>query len=167
MILRVPPLALLFTLALAGCGEAGDDPGASAPAPAPTTTSAAATPAERAKKGTRIVVRGSRFGRMLFNADKQAIYVFENDRKRRSNCYGDCAAAWPPVLTRGRPVAGKGVREKLLGTIARRDGAKQVTYDGKPLYSYAHEDPGEVLCHDVFLNGGYWWAVGPDGKRRP
>jgi hypothetical protein len=42
-----------------------------------------------------------------------------------------------------------------------------VTYAGKPLYFYDHEGPGEVRCHNVDLNGGLWWVVGPDGKRRP
>jgi predicted lipoprotein with Yx(FWY)xxD motif len=63
-------------------------------------------------------------------------------------------------------VAGKGVRQQLLGTLRRRDGRRQVTYAGKPLYYYAHEGPGQVLCHDVDLNGGYWWVVGPSGRRR-
>ena len=58
-------------------------------------------------------------------------------------------------------------RTRLLGTIKRRGGRRQVTYAGKPLYFYAHEAPGEVLCHDVNLNGGYWWVIGPDGARRP
>ena len=40
--------------------------------------------------------------------------------------------------------------------MKRRGGKRQVTYKGKPLYYYAHEGPNEVLCHDVFLNGGYW-----------
>ena len=103
---------------------------------------------------------------MLFNAQRQAIYIFDNDTKKKSNCYGECAAAWPPVFAKGGPVAGKGVREELLGTTTRRSGKKQVTYKGQPLYYYVNEGPGEVLCHDVFLNGGYWWVVGPNGKRR-
>ncbi|HZL04366.1 MAG TPA: hypothetical protein VFE45_02915 [Coriobacteriia bacterium] len=42
-----------------------------------------------------------------------------------------------------------------------------MTYAGRPLYYYAHEGPGRVLCHNVHLNGGLWWVVGPNGKRRP
>ena len=64
-------------------------------------------------------------------------------------------------------VAGNGVRKALLGTTRRRDGRRQVTYNGRPLYYYAHEGPGQVLCHNVNLNGGLWWVVGPNGKRRP
>ena len=58
-------------------------------------------------------------------------------------------------------------KKSLLGTARRRDGRRQVTYAGKPLYYYAHEGPGEVLCHNVHLNGGLWWVLGPSGKRRP
>ena len=117
--------------------------------------------------GTRISLRGSEFGRMLWGPGRQAIYAFERDRPRRSRCYGRCARAWPPVLTSGRPVAGRGVRRSLLGTTRRRDGRRQVTYAGRPLYHYAHEGPGEVLCHDVNLNGGLWWVLGRDGRPRP
>ena len=67
----------------------------------------------------------------------------------RSRCYGECAAAWPPVYTSGAPVAGSGVRQSLLGVTRHRDGRRQVTYRGRPLYYYAHEDAGEVRCHNV------------------
>jgi predicted lipoprotein with Yx(FWY)xxD motif len=95
----------------------------------------------------------------------QAIYVFERDEEDKSNCYGDCAEAWPPVFTTGEPRAGTGVKRSLLGTTKRRDGKLQVTYAGKPLYYYAHEGPREVKCHNVNLNGGFWWVVGADGER--
>jgi predicted lipoprotein with Yx(FWY)xxD motif len=164
-------------LALAGCGS--DDEGSmdagSAP-PATTTESAPAAPAttppaksapEPKRTGTRIDLADSDYGTMLFRPDKQAIYVFERDSKGKTVCYGECADAWPPVLTKGDPRAGDGVKESLLGTVKRRDGKLQVTYAGKPLYTYVNEGPGEVRCHNVNLNGGFWWVVGPDGKRRP
>jgi predicted lipoprotein with Yx(FWY)xxD motif len=150
--MRTIPL-LLVVAAGAGCGD-GD-------------TAAEKGGAGVDKGGVTITLRDSDFGQMLFDSNKQAIYVFERDRRNKTVCYGDCAAAWPPVFSQGEPRAGKGVRASLLGTIKRRDGRMQVTYAGKPLYFYAHEDPGVVLCHNVNLNGGFWWAVGADGKRRP
>jgi predicted lipoprotein with Yx(FWY)xxD motif len=117
-------------------------------------------------RGTRLTLRDSQFGTMLFDSRRQAIYIFELDRNRETVCYGECAEAWPPVVTKGKPVAGSGVKSQLLGTIERRDGTRQVTYAGRPLYYYAHESAGEVRCHNVNLNGGFWWVVGPDGKRR-
>ena len=117
--------------------------------------------------GTEIVASESDFGEMLFDSKKQAIYIFENDNGGKSTCYDDCAAAWPPVYTSGEPKAGKGVDASLLGTVKRRDGKLQVTYNDHPLYYYANEAPGEVRCHNVDLNGGFWWVIGPDGERRP
>ena len=114
--------------------------------------------------GTTIALGESEFGEMLYDADDQAIYVFERDTSQESVCYGECAAAWPPVVSAGEPVAGKGIDASLLGSAERRDGSLQVTYGGKPLYYYAHEGPGEVRCHNVDLNGGFWWVVGADGE---
>lgn len=117
--------------------------------------------------GTAITVRSSEYGRMLFGPNRQAVYVFQRDRRNRSRCYGECARAWPPVYTEGKPRARRATRKSLLGTTTRRDGRLQVTYAGKPLYYYAHEGPGGVECHNVNLNGGFWWVVAPNGKRRP
>jgi predicted lipoprotein with Yx(FWY)xxD motif len=46
-----------------------------------------------------------------------------------------------PATIRG--VAGR------FGTVRRPDGRRQVTYQGRPIYSYAHEGPRQVLCNDV------------------
>lgn len=167
--LAVLPALLALGLAAAGCGD-DEQPAATSPATAPAQPAAQGPATTRTapapRTGTRIVLGDSEFGSMLFDARRQAIYVFENDLPGQSVCYGECAEAWPPVHTRGEPRAGRGVRQSLLGTVRRRDGRLQVTYAGKPLYFYAHESPGEVRCHDVNLNGGLWWVVGPDGRRR-
>jgi predicted lipoprotein with Yx(FWY)xxD motif len=164
--LALPLLAAV--LVATGCGA--DDEAPTAPAPTPQDTAMKTEPAKPtpkpARTGTKVTLRDSQFGEMLFDSNRQAIYIFENDRKGKTVCYGECAEAWPPVVTKGRPVAGKGVDERLLGTIKRRDGTRQVTYAGRPLYFYAHEQPGEVRCHNVDLNGGLWWVIGPDGERR-
>jgi predicted lipoprotein with Yx(FWY)xxD motif len=118
-------------------------------------------PAKRA----RIVAKGSSFGRVLFDANGQVVYVFESDRKNRSACTSaGCVKAWPPVLTRQQPSAGAGIDDSLLGTIRRADGMLQVTYNGRPLYFYEHEAPGEIKCHNVDLHGGLWWVVTPRGE---
>lgn len=126
----------------------------------------APTAAYAGKDLAEIDAHGSDYGRMLWD-DRQAVYMFEKDGPRDPTCYGVCAKAWPPVLTEGRPKAGRGVDQDLLGTVKRRNGDRQVTYAGKPLYTYVHEGRNEVLCHDVKLNGGYWWVLGPDGEPRP
>jgi predicted lipoprotein with Yx(FWY)xxD motif len=160
-------LLIAALLAFAGCGD--DEEGASTSGAAveeTATTAATAEKPQRKPAGAVVALGDSEFGSMLFNAKRQAIYIFERDRRGETVCYGECAEAWPPVYTDGEPVARRGVRQSLLGTVKRRDGRLQVTYAGKPLYLYAHEGPGEVRCHNVNLNGGLWWVVGPDGKRR-
>jgi predicted lipoprotein with Yx(FWY)xxD motif len=167
-------LLVLAAVAIAGCGDdddasrAGGEHQAATREADPTRTDHATTEEKPAtgKRGATITLQDSDFGPMLFDSRKQAIYAFERDRRDESVCYGGCAEAWPPVFTDGPPRAGAGVREALLGTI-NRDGRAQVTYAGRPLYFYAHEDAGVVLCHNVNLNGGYWWAIGADGRRRP
>ncbi len=166
---RAPFLLVACVLVFAGCGD-DDEPTASSRAPAASPPPADSPPAtERqpaAGMGTRVTLGDSEFGSMLVDSKQQAIYIFERDGDGRTVCYGECAEAWPPVLTKGKPRAADGVRQALLGTVRRRDGTRQVTYGGKPLYFYAHEGPGQVLCHNVNLNGGLWWVVGPDGNRR-
>jgi predicted lipoprotein with Yx(FWY)xxD motif len=115
-------------------------------------------PAERAQ----IVADESDFGRVLFDANGQVVYVFEIDGPDESNCTSEeCVTAWPPVLTEEEPTGGAGVDAGLLGTIRRDDGTLQVTYDERPLYFYEHEGPGEIKCHNVDLHGGLWWVVTP------
>lgn len=46
----------------------------------------------------------------------------------------------------------------------RADGGTQVTYDGRPLYYYAHEGKNVVECHNIREFGGLWLAVTPSGK---
>lgn len=131
------------------------------PAKRPAGEDGLRVPAARA----RVVLDRSQFGQVLFDANGQVVYAFEQDRRNRSRCVNaDCVKAWPPMLTKGPPTAGPGVDASLLGTIKRNDGTLQVTYAGRPLYFYEHEGPGEVTCHEVDLHGGLWWVVRADGR---
>jgi predicted lipoprotein with Yx(FWY)xxD motif len=126
--------------------------------------SAAAEPASSsAAQRTKVLLKRTRFGRVLFDSDGYALYLFTRDGKR-SKCNGDCAVAWPPLRARGKLVGGKGVKERLLGKVRRRDGTKQVTYDGHPLYNYIDDPRGVVLCQDVREFGGLWFVVKRSGE---
>lgn len=179
MLTRTMAAALLLTV-LTACGDGSDadadDPATEAPTTAEATEPASSsTPdeptsssaSEPGEPGTRIVASGSEFGQMLFDATDQAIYLFDVETTAEPECYDACAEAWPPVLTEGDPVAGEGIEASLLGTTERTDGTVQVTYNDHPLYFYAHEGKGEVKCHDIFLNGGNWYVVQPNGDAAP
>lgn len=173
--------AVATVLVLAGCGDDGSGTTTESPSqsraesmaptlsdsPKPQATSRTPTPTQSRARGSRIVAVESDFGTILVDGKDQAIYLFDVETTTKPRCYGACAEAWPPVLTDDEPVAGPGVAASRLGTTERSDGTTQVTYGGHPLYFYAHEGPGEVKCHDVFLNGGTWYAVQPDGERAP
>ena len=166
---RLLPFTLVLgILAAAGCGSDDDPAGGAAMAKAPAGAPAAATMARASKaavrRGTAIRVVDSQFGRILAARRGQAVYLFDKERSSRSECYGACAKAWPPVLTKGRPVARRGAKVSLLGTTRRRDGKRQVTYAGRPLYYYVADAPGRVLCHDVEEFGGTWLVLRSSGR---
>jgi predicted lipoprotein with Yx(FWY)xxD motif len=129
--------------------------------------SMAATQATAAKKTTKVQLRESKFGKVLFAGNGRVLYLFTSDTAGTSNCSGECAAAWPPFYARGKLVAGDGVNRKLLGRTTRPDGRKQVTYKGHPLYFYVHDPKGEILCHNVNEFGGDWLVVRASGKPAP
>ena len=90
-----------------------------------------------AAKGRLIKAVGSEYGQVVADAKGEAFYAFGKEQSSKSKCYGACARAWPPVLTSGKPRAGKGAKANLLDTTKRANGKLQVTYDGQPLYCYA------------------------------
>jgi predicted lipoprotein with Yx(FWY)xxD motif len=165
-------VAILAALAFAACGDDDDENASSGAEAAAEETEAASAGSDQPKPdkeqkapsaGTEVVAADSQYGSILFDADQQAIYLFDKESSDTSECYGDCAEAWPPVLTDGEPQAGSGIEQGLLDTTERDDGSTQVTYDGHPLYYYAHEEPGQVLCHNVSEFGGLWLVVEPSG----
>jgi predicted lipoprotein with Yx(FWY)xxD motif len=128
-------------------------------------TNGSAPAAREATAKPTLTVRSTRFGKILFAGNGRVLYAFTRDRRNGpSRCYGDCAAAWP-VYFAARPLkAGPGVKQSLLGTVKRRNGRLQVTYNGWPLYFYAHERAGEVKCQNVETHGGTWLVVRPSGR---
>jgi predicted lipoprotein with Yx(FWY)xxD motif len=175
-ILSTGALCLAFSGTILACG--GDDEGSKKPAsnsaegtPAAVTNASDVARKEKrssvrsSRRGASVKVMNSRYGRMLFDGKGRALYLFTRERTSRSRCYGDCASAWPPFLTRGKPRARSGVKSSLLGTTRRRNGRTQVTYRGHPLYYYVDDrEPGQVLCQDVVEFGGTWLVVSPSGR---
>jgi predicted lipoprotein with Yx(FWY)xxD motif len=170
----VAAIALVGAL-IASCG--GDDdsdgevaaPEAAAGAEAEDASGSGTQQGSKPKKdeespGEQLEVRDSEFGTILVDDQDETLYLFDKETSDASECYGDCAAAWPPYLTEGEPQAGKGIDQGLLGTTERDDGTSQVTYNGHPLYYYVDDPPGQVLCHNVEEFGGLWLVVTPEGN---
>jgi predicted lipoprotein with Yx(FWY)xxD motif len=138
------PLLLIAVLLVAGLGSAS----------AATRTSATVTSAS------------SKLGRIIVDGRGRTLYLFEKDKRGGSTCSGACAAYWPPLLTRGRPVAGRGITRSLLGVIRRADGTSQATYAGHPLYRFVQDArPGQTTGEDLHDFGAGWYVVSPAGKK--
>lgn len=151
-------------LVAAGCGGSG-----SGAAPKTASTDAAAktvsaSPKRTPPTGKKVSLHTSDYGRILADGHGRALYLFTHDTGR-SRCYGACASAWPPLLTKGEPRAVGKASQELLGTVKRRDGRTQVTYAGHPVYYYLGDrQPGQVLCQAVQEYGGYWYVVTRAGR---
>ena len=117
-------------------------------------------------KTVTLKLKQSQYGPILFDSNGRALYSFTRDsRGKPSRCYGDCAVAWPVYYApKGELTVGRGLKQSLLKTSKRRDGRRQVTYNGWPLYYYAHEKAGEVKCHNVRTHGGLWLVMKASGK---
>lgn len=121
-------------------------------------------PAAQSGQQPTLTVRSSSFGKALFDGRGFVLYAFTRD-KRSSACYAACAKAWPPYFApKGELKVGAGLKRSLLGTVKRKNGRRQVTYAGKPLYFYVGDTrPGQILCQDVVEYGGRWLIVKPSG----
>jgi predicted lipoprotein with Yx(FWY)xxD motif len=103
------------------------------------------------------VDRKAEVGDYLVSSNGFTLYTFAQDVGGTSACNGDCAAKWPPLLESNLSLP-SGVGGSL-GTVARADGQRQVTYEGKPLYFFANDKaPGDTNGHGV---GSVWFAAKP------
>jgi predicted lipoprotein with Yx(FWY)xxD motif len=115
--------------------------------------------------GARVDIAKSHLGKILVDSKGITLYDFPPDRGKMSVCYGACAALWPPLITHGKPAAGRGVRAALLGTTKRKDGKLQVTYGGHPLYYFVSDrKPGQTTGQGLNQFGAPWWVISPAGK---
>jgi len=123
----------------------------------------AATPT----KPATVKTRSNKLGKILVDGRARTLYLFEKDKKGKSACSGDCAKNWPPLLTKGKPVAGTGAKSSLLGTTKRSDGTTQVTYNKHPLYTFVVDKskPGSTKGEGVDAFGAEWYVLGSNGKK--
>ena len=101
-------------------------------------------------------VQKSAIGWVLAMANGQVVYAYDKDPKGASPaCTGSCAQLWLPVT--GSPVvspADTGLG--TLGTVATSNGAKQITYNGSPLYTYKGAKALATKGNGI---GGVWHVV--------
>src|SRR3954451_787009 len=130
-----------------------------------TIAAAFALTGSAAPAGAKLRIANSALGRILVDSKGITLYDFPPDKRSASVCYGACAALWPPLLTTGKPVAGPGVKQALLGTTKRKDGKLEVTYNGHPLYYFVSDrKPGQTTGQGLDQFGAPWWVLSAAGK---
>ncbi|MGQ0841274.1 hypothetical protein [Actinokineospora sp.] len=112
------------------------------------------------------VMKVGTLGPIVTDREGMTLYRFDRDTAKppASNCAGDCAVKWPPVLVpAGTEVAVDGLDRAAVGTVARPDGNRQVTIGGWPVYRFA----GDKVPCDTFGQGagGTWFAVTATGGK--
>ena len=147
-----------LALALAGCGDG------SGGAPAGSYGGSSGPPAAAGSGTASVALAQSDFGEILVDGQGRTLYLFEADKGTASTCDGACASAWPPLTTAGSPNAGPGVSASHLGTTTRGDGTTEVTYNGRPLYTYAGDNaPGQTSGQGRDDFGAEWYVLSPGG----
>lgn len=106
--------------------------------------------------GTALLVSNAYAGNILTNKAGMTLYTFDKDKKSESVCYDACAQKWPPYL------AAEGAKaNKKWGITTRKDGSKQWTYKGQPLYTWV----GDTQAGDANGDGvGGVWHVAKKSK---
>lgn len=153
---RAAAVAAVCAAAVSGCGGGeGESP---AESPSASASSFTGSP-------DSVTVRSSKLGKILVDGKGRTLYLFKKDKGRTSECAGECAKAWPPMVVEGKPTAGSGVQSKLLGTTSREGGDKQVTYNDQPLYRFANDaKPGDTNGQNLDNFGGAWYVLDASGK---
>ncbi|MGK3199623.1 SCO0930 family lipoprotein [Amycolatopsis sp. MEPSY49] len=103
-------------------------------------------------------------GQVITDQNGMTLYRFDKDTAKppKSNCDGDCAKAWPPVLATG-DVQVQGIDKNLVGKVTRSDGTEQITVGGWALYRYAKDTKaGDATGQGV---GGAWYAANAKGGK--
>jgi len=111
-------------------------------------------------------LRATRLGRILVDSRGYTVYAFTRDRRNQDACarIPNCLAAWP-VVGPSRPLAGPGVKARLIGTIRLRGGVRQLTYAGHPLYTYIGDSrPAQTTYVNLLQFGGRWPALTASGR---
>jgi predicted lipoprotein with Yx(FWY)xxD motif len=140
--------AVVAVLALAGCGGNGYESSCSPPA------------AQSGDDGGTVSVEElGDAGPVLVDSAGKPLYAADEEADGSVVCSGDCTSFWIPVTVDGDAPRGLSVPGDL-GVVERGDGTRQVTFDGKRLYTFVQDEPGEITgdgASDAFDGQRFTW----------
>jgi predicted lipoprotein with Yx(FWY)xxD motif len=98
---------------------------------------------------------------VLVDAKGRALYRSDQERNGMVLCDGACLAFWQPLTVSGTPTKSTSLAGKLA-VVKRPDGRRQVTFNGRLLYSFKLDKPGKVTgdgFKDAFGGQKFTWRV--------
>ncbi len=113
--------------------------------------------AASAHMGPVVKINAPKFGAILATDDHLALYTWNTEKDKKVHCTGACATTWPPLTVAAHTMIDKHIAGVMgtFGTIVRPDGKTQVTWDGRPLYTFHGDTKTKILCNGV----GGWYVV--------
>jgi predicted lipoprotein with Yx(FWY)xxD motif len=148
MRLTAPATAIAAALAIGACGGGGGGGGGSAAAPSGGETVATS--------------QISGVGRVLVDQSGKPIYTSDQEASGKIVCATSaCTTFWKPVEASRQMPSGDSATGKL-GVVRRPDGSKQLTANGRPLYTFAEDSPGQSTGDgftDDFDGRHFTWHV--------
>ncbi|GGM69069.1 hypothetical protein GCM10011609_00890 [Lentzea pudingi] len=147
-----------LALALTACGSTQTPPGGAA------TGGLQAKPADLSGHNNYFIANTEQMGWFVIDAEGLPMYRYDKDvpKPSKSNCEGECAKAWKPVLADKTPMA-TGVDPISMGVLTRPDGTKQLTIQGWPQYTFAEDKVAGDMKGQA--KGGVWWVTAPNGAK--
>jgi predicted lipoprotein with Yx(FWY)xxD motif len=115
----------------------------------------------------KVQLRNTNVGKILVNGRGFTVYAFTRDSRNKDTCQqlSGCTGVWPPLTSSSKASAGPGVKSSLIGSITLKNGAKQVTYAGHPLYTYVGDSgPAQTRYVNFSAFGGRWPALNAAGR---
>jgi predicted lipoprotein with Yx(FWY)xxD motif len=93
---------------------------------------------------------------VLTDAQGMTLYSLSAEQSGRFICTSaPCTQVWHALTA---PASGTPSGAASLGTIARPDGTRQVTYKGLPLYTFTQDQPGQAKGQGL-KDVGTWSAA--------
>jgi predicted lipoprotein with Yx(FWY)xxD motif len=143
--------AVVAVLVLAACGGGGGD----------SSDSSAAPPASNGTATVSVEEIGDA-GPVLVDSAGKALYTTDEEEADSSVlCTDACASFWEPLTIDAGAPSGNSLPGEL-GVFERPDGTRQVTLDGKRLYTFVEDEPREVTgdgFSDAFDGQQFTWHV--------
>ena len=128
--------------------------------------------ATAAKAGSGLVSMQSVDGTdVLVDSEGRTLYSADVEKGGRIRCTGACESFWDPIeASASEAKAASADLDLKLGVVKRPSGDRQLTRDGRPLYRFKEEGPGQ-LKGDGFVDdfqGTHfeWQAAAANGGSR-